>query len=255
MGAKHRSAEVAEALAGCSVKTLEKRGVDWKRCEKRDLLKWRARRSVKWLERLTGYTYQSSVEAIRGRVDWRVDSEEEIKAAINAHLAECERRKYERTHPIEHDGRRWTIDEFAALVDVTTYTLCSRLRRLGSWKIVAAASIANPGRWGNWAARGNTKGRPRDTYTIDGETRSLREWCAFLDLSRGGVWKSAKRNGRSTAEELTIRVRARRSDAAHAPASTAVASDQPPLVVSGDRAVSACVASGRGANDGKAVAA
>ena len=248
-----RKKAVAEILSGLSVKTIERRGVDWRTCSDEALIALRGKRSRKWLESFTGYTAQWATEMLkRAGLDWKTADPEEIRRA----LAVAMDRERHRLEIIRDGSRRYTVAEYAAAVGISLSTLRSRRQRLGSWERVVKEIKQRPGLWGT-PRKGQKPGagRPAQRFTIDGETRSLREWIAILDLSRAGVWKSAKRNGRSTAEELTIRVRARRSDAAHAPASTAVASDQPPLVVSGDRVASACVASGRGANDTKARAA
>ena len=251
MGAKHRSAEVAEALAGCSVKTLEKRGVDWRTCSDEALIALRGKRSQKWLSALTGFTHEWALVLLRrAGLDWRTASDEDIKSATS----DAMKVEYDRFKIISVGANKYTVDEYASLVDLSRSTLLRRRVQFGSWARVVEETTRRPGRW-RAKRRGSVGGRPPKRVEIDGEIRLYSEWLAMVSLTKQGISKAARRNGRTTDEELTIRVRARRSDAAHAPASTAVASDQPPLVVSGDRAVSACVASGRGANDSKEVAA
>lgn len=251
MGAKHRSAEVAEALAGCSVKTLEKRGVDWRTCSDEALITLRGKRSQKWLSALTGFTHEWALVLLRrAGLDWKTASIEDIKSATTGAMKIV----HDRFKIISVGPNHYTVDEYASLVDLPRSTLLRRRVQFGSWARVVEETTNRPGRW-RAKRRGNVGGRPQKRVEIDGEIRLYSEWLAMLSLTKQGISKAARRNGRSTAEELTVRVRARRSNAAHAPASAAVASDQPPLVVSGDRVASACVASGRGANDGKAVAA
>jgi len=119
---------------------------------------------------------------------------------------------------------------------------------------VAAETKALPDkvRKTEWDGRKDIRDLP--LVTIDGETRRRADWLALIGLTKQGLHKAACRAGRELSEELTLRVRARRSDAAHAPASS-VASDQRRGMVSRAGAVSACVASGSGANDTREVAA
>jgi hypothetical protein len=247
----------AEILSGLSIKTIERRGVDWRTCSDEALIALRgeSERTSKWLETFTGYTAQWAAEMLkRAGLDWKTASLDAIRRAL-AVAMDRERHRLE----IIRDGKsRYTVAEYAAAVGISLSTLRSRRRRLGSWERVVQEIHRRPGLWGtSRKGRKPSPGRPEHRFTIDGETRSLRGWCAELDMTRAGVWKAAKRNKRTTAEELTERVRARRSDAVHAPASTAVAYDQPPRVVRGDRVASACAASERGAvaNDSKEAAA
>lgn len=212
-------------------------------------------RTIKWLESFTGYSGKYAREVLRlSGLDWRTATESQIRHAINRNVNRARAVMTRKSAPIEHDGRRWTVDEFAALVGATPRAIRARRARFGEWAQVVERSLAVRGKWSAGYALGGSKGRPPMRITIDGETRLRAEWLAVAEMTKQGLWKAARKHGRTTTEELIDRVRARRSDAAHA-APASVASDQPPLVVSGDRAVSACVASGRGANDGKAVAA
>lgn len=253
MGSMGRRKAAAEILSGLSVKTIERRGVDWRTCSDDALIALRSKRSSKWLASFTGYTAPWAAEVLRrAGVDWRTADERDIRQAIKTAMDRANAR-----FEIIRDGdHRYTVDAYAKLTGISRSALLNRRARLGSWDRVVKATKKRPGVWQTpRAARRPSPGRPEQRIAIDGEVRSFREWVALLDLSRAGVWKSAKRNGRSTAEELTIRVRARRSDTAHvAPAS--VASVQTPRMVRGDQRVSACAASGRGAtNDTKEVAA
>lgn len=248
-----RKAIVAEALAGCSVKTLQARGLDWRTCSDEALLALRKRRTLKWLFAFTGYG-PPVVEMLRARgLDWRTAREAEIRAAVTQHQQEVAARLAARTKVVPFEGRMITKREFARLSGVPAETLSSRRSALGSWAAVVAETQARPGRWRKRKLHGYGDGRKPLVETIDGETRTRREWLALVGITRQGLYNAAHKHGRSAAQELIERVRARRSDAAHAPAS--VASDQPPRVVRGDQRVSACVASGCGANDSKEVAA
>lgn len=251
MGAMGRKKAVAEILSGLSVKTIERRGVDWRTCSDEALIALRGKRSQKWLSALTGFTHEWALVLLRrAGLDWRTASVEDIKSATS----DAMKVEYDRFKIISVGANKYTVNEYASLVDLPRSTLLRRRVQFGSWARVVEETTKRPGRW-RAKRQGSVGGRPQKRVEIDGEIRLYSEWLAMVSLTKQGISKAARRNGRTTDEELTIRVRARRSDAAHAPASTAVASDQPPLVVSGDRAVSACVASGRGANDGKAVAA
>ncbi len=249
-----RKAIVAEALAGCSVKTLQARGIEWRTCSDEALLALRKRRTLKWLFAFTGYG-PPVVGILRARgLDWHTAREEEIRAAITQHQQAVAARHEARTKVVPFEGRMITKSELARLSGVPVETLSSRRSALGSWAAVVLETQARPGRWRKRKLHGYGGGRPPLVETIDGETRTRREWLAFVGITRQGLYNAAHKHGRSAAEELIDRVRARRSDAAHAPAS--VASDQPPRVVRGDQRVSACAASGRGAaNDTKEVAA
>lgn len=246
-----RKAIVAEALAGCSVKTLQARGIEWRTCSDEALLALRKRRTLKWLFAFTGYG-PPVVGMLRARgLDWHTAREEEIRAAITGHQQAVAARHEARTKVVPFEGRMITKSELARLSGVPVETLSSRRSALGSWAAVVAETQARPGRWRKLRSCG---GRPPLVETIDGETRTRREWLAFVRLTKQGLHNAAHKHGRSAAEELTERVKARRSDAAHTPAS--VASDPTPRMVRGDRSVSACAASGRGAaNDTKEVAA
>lgn len=211
-------------------------------------------RTIEWLESFTGYSGEYAREVLRlSGLDWRTATESQIRREIIANLDRARAVKTRKATPIEHGGRRWTVDEFAALVGATPRAIRSRRARFGEWARVVERSLAVRGKWSAGHALGGSKGRPPMRITIDGETRLRAEWLAVAEMTKQGLWKAARKHGRTTTEELIERVRARRSDAAHAPAS--VSSDQPPRVVRGDQRVSACAASGRGANDGKAVAA
>lgn len=211
-------------------------------------------RTIEWLGSFTGYVYQHAIEVLRrAGVDWRAASEAEIRRAVIANLNRARAVKTRKATPIEHGGRRWTVADFAALVGVEPRTMLARRSKYG-WAKAVALSLATPGKWarGNVASeRGARRGRPLMVETIDGETRTRREWLALVELTRQGLHNAARKHGRSASEELIDRVRARRSDAAHvAPAS--VASVQTPRMVRGDQRVSACAASGCGAaNDNK----
>ena len=247
-----RRAIVAEAIAGCSVKTLRAHGLDWKTCSDEALLALRKRRTLKWLYAFTGFGFPV-VGILRARgFDWKTAREEEIRAAITQHQQAVAARHDTRTKIIPFEGRMITKRELARLSGVPVETLSSRRSALGSWAAVVAETQARPGRWRKLHSHG---GRKPLVETIDGETRTRREWLAFVGITKQGLYNAAHKHGRSACEELIDRVRARRSDAAHvAPAS--VASVQTPRMVRGDQRVSACAVSGRGAaNDGKAVAA
>lgn len=237
-----RKAIVAEALAGCSVKTLQARGIDWRTCSDEALLALRKRRTLKWLFAFTGYG-PPVVGMLRARgLDWHTAREEEIRTAITQHQQAVAARRDTRTKVVPFEGRMITKSELARLSGVPVETLSSRRSALGSWAAVVAETQARPGRWRKQHSCG---GRKPLVETIDGETRTRREWLAFVGITKQGLYNAAHKHGRSAAEELIERVRARRSDAAHAPAS--VASDPTPRMVRGDRSVSACAASGRGA--------
>lgn len=248
---------VAEALAGCSVKTLEAAGINWRLCSDATLLARRERRSHRWLAKLSGYEPNYAVTVLRRYgVAWKTAPEEQIKSAIEDAVRRGRETLTRKCSPIEHNGRWYTVDEFAALVDLPAKLLRRRRVALRSWAVVASETIARPGKWHDpprYGSPSRSGGRPSPLLTIDGETRTQRQWIADLGLDRRTPWKAAKKAGHSTADEITARVRARRSDAAHAPAS--VASVQTTRMVRGDRSVSACAASGRGANDSKEVAA
>lgn len=240
-----RKRAAAEILSGMSTRTIERRGIDWRTCSEEALIALRGRRTTKWLESFTGYTAPWATEIMRrAGLDWRTAHVDEIRREIDKAMIAANAR-----FEIIRDGaRRYTVDQYAQVTSLKRTTLLHRRSRLGSWDRVVEATKKRPGIWQtSRTPRSVSPGRPEQQFTIDGEMHSLRGWCAILDLTRGGLWKAAKRNKRSTAEELTARVRARRSDAAHAPAS--VASDQPPRVVRGDQRVSACAASERGANN------
>jgi len=213
-------------------------------------------RTLEWLESFTGYSGEYAREVLRiAGLDWRAAPESQIRRAINRNVNRARAVMTRKSAPIEHAKRRWTVEEFAALVGATPSALRARRGRLGSWDRVVERSLAARGKWSAGHTRGWSKGRPPLRITIDGETRTRSEWLVVAEMTKQGLWKAARRNGRTTTEELIDRVRARRSDAAHvAPAS--VASVQTPRMVRGDQRVSACAVSGRGAaNDGKAVAA
>lgn len=213
-------------------------------------------RTIKWLESFTGYSGKYAREVLRlSGLDWRTATESQIRHAINRNVNRARAVMTRKSAPIEHDGRRWTVDEFAALVGATPRAIRARRARFGEWAQVVERSLAVRGKWSAGYALGGSKGRPPMRITIDGETRLRAEWLAVAEMTKQGLWKAARKHGRTTTEELIDRVRARRSDAAHA-APASVASDQPPRVVRGDQRVSACAASGRGAaNDTKEVAA
>lgn len=237
-----RKAIVAEALAGCSVKTLQARGIEWRTCSDEALLALRKRRTLKWLFAFTGYG-PPVVGMLRARgLDWHTAREEEIRTAITQHQQAVAARRDTRTKVVPFEGRMITKSELARLSGVPVETLSSRRSALGSWAAVVAETQARPGRWRKQHSCG---GRKPLVETIDGETRTRREWLAFVGITKQGLYNAAHKHGRSAAEELIDRVRARRSDAAHTPAS--VASDPTPRMVRGDRSVSACAASGRGA--------
>lgn len=203
-------------------------------------------RSLDWLESFTGYVRVYAVEVLRrAGVDWRSAPESQIRRAINSNVNRARAVMTRKSAPIEYGGRRWTVEEFAALVGATPRAIRGRRARLGEWSLVVERSLAVRGQWSIGRAYGGSKERPPMRITIDGETRLRSEWLVIAEMTKQGLWKAAKRNGRTTTEELIDRVRARRSDAAHAPAS--VASDQPPRVVRGDQHGSVCAASGRGA--------
>lgn len=257
-----RNKTAAESLSKCSVNTLRAHGVDWKSCHKSTLSRFRERRRDReWLARFTGFSACWSIAILSAAgVKWMRATRRQIAQAITAHQRKLKAQRSKATVRLTVRGKRVTLDEFARRVGVEPRVLRRRHRKIGSWSRVVEASLACPGRWSNGSLghigeRGI--GRPPRRVEIDGETRLYSEWLSIVDLTKQGIWKAAKRSGRTTTEELTVRVRARRSDAVHAPASTAVASDQPPRVVRGDRVASACAASERGAvaNDSKEAAA
>lgn len=190
-------------------------------------------RTFAQLEALTGYTPTWARQLLRNRgVNWKWAPEAEIKAAVTAHLEEQRKRAAE---SIAAHARRLGIGET---------TLHERVARHG---LEAALAMGGP-----IPHRGRARRRGR--RLVRGRPPVLPAPAAVLarevGLSRSGIYAAAKRNGRTILEELE----ARRSDAAHAPASS-VASDQRPRMVRGSSAASACVASGSGANDTREVAA
>lgn len=212
-------------------------------------------RTHAWLERVTGYGAQYSRLFLRARgVDWRSASKSEIREATAKHIATIDSETEARHAVVVIDGRSLSIAALAEALGVSTGALKSRRARSGSWLGVLAAYVASSRRQGHAYVRPAHPGRRRTSITVGGETREFTEWAALLGLTRQGLWRAARRGSRSISEEIAARVKTRRSDAAHAPV-LSVASDQPPLIVSGDRAASACVASGSGANDSREVAA
>lgn len=205
-------------------------------------------RTIEWLESFTGYSGEYAREVLRlSGLDWRTATESQIRHAINRNVNRARAVMTRKSAPIEHDGRRWTVDEFAALVGATPRAIRARRARFGEWARVVERSLAVRGKWSAGHALVGSKGRPPMRITIDGETRLRAEWLAVAEMTKQGLWKAARKHGRTTTEELIERVRARRSDAAPAPAS--VASVQTSRMVRGDQRVSACAASGRGANN------
>lgn len=215
-------------------------------------------RSLKWLEGLTGFTASHAVKLLaRAGLTWHTAEASEIKRVIVAHLERERRDREERRAPIVIEGRGYTRRQFARALSIDPATLHDRELKAGSLveaiRLLLAEGIERRMVNYNRAPRPGS-GRKSPLVTIDGETRRRADWLALIGLTKQGLHKAACRAGRELSEELTLRVRARRSDAAHAPASS-VASDQRRGMVSRAGAVSACVASGSGANDTREVAA
>jgi hypothetical protein len=213
-------------------------------------------RKLVWLENFTGFNCSHAVRVLaRSGVNWREASEDEIRRAIDAHI-EAERvLRKERRAPVVIDGVGYTRATFAKAIGISEQTLQRRENAAGSL-IAALRSIVLDGvapRPRKVATSRKGAGRKSILLEIDGETRTRREWLESLGISKQAIWKAALLADHSTAKEIAQRVRARRSAAAHAPAS--VASDQPRGMVPSDRAVSACAASGLSANDAREVAA
>lgn len=241
-------AEIAAALKAAGFTTLKdaahKLGITAQTLRMRILNGWtiaraftpRARTFAQ-LETLTGYTPTWARQLLRNRgVNWKWAPEAEIRAAVTAHLEEQRKRA---AGSIAAHARRLGIGET---------TLHERIARHG---LEAALAMGGPKphserrrRGGRRHGRRLTRGRPP---VLPAPAAVL---AREIGLSRSGIYAAAKRNGRTILEELE----ARRSDAAHAPASS-VASDQRRGMVSRAGAVSACVASGSGANDSREVAA
>jgi hypothetical protein len=205
-----RKKTAAEILSGLSARTIEKCGVDWRTCSDEALIALRSKRSQKWLSALTGFTHEWALVLLRrAGLNWKTASVEDIKSATTGAMKiECDRFKIISVGP-----NKYTVDEYAALVDLSRSTLLRRRVQFGSWARVVEETAKRPGRW-RAKRSGNVGGRPPRRVEIDGETRLYSEWLSIVDLTKQGIWKAAKRSGRTTTEELTERVRARRSDAA-----------------------------------------
>lgn len=199
-------------------------------------------RDARWLAAFTGYCANYAASLLRSHgLDWHRASVSQIRRVINAQADRARRARQARAKFIVVGGRRVSVRAFAERVGVSSVTILRRRRVLGSWRAVIELSLATAGQ----RRIGKSTGRPAALIEIDGETRTPAEWRAMLGVSHTAVHRGARKHGRTVHEELIDRVKTRRSDAAHAPAS--VASDPTLRMVRGDRSVSACAASGRGA--------
>jgi len=141
----------------------------------------------------------------------------------------------ERTVAALAQSKYRTLEEAARDLRVTTRCLAHRIRN--GWPAERVFARSKNDRTFAW---------------LESFTGFNPKWAKKI-LARAGLsWRWSTEIEIKAA--INKHMQAQRSDAAHAPAST-VASDQPPLMVSGDRAASACVASVRGANDLTEVAA
>lgn len=218
-----RCAEEAESLAQCRVSELNRAGVDWRVCERSQLLRYgRKRRTHAWLQKLVGYAPRYAVVICRtAGVDWKRAPESGIKRAVRGHMS-----RRTGVTPIRErvmltvDGERVTLEAFAARCEVDPVTMWRRFRRLKDWRVVIARSIARPGAWTGKTERkrreGVVYGRPPKRLEIDGVTRTHAEWYALiaprggLPVKRAAIHKAAKKSGRTIEQEITYRVRSLR---------------------------------------------
>lgn len=200
-------------------------------------------RSHVWLAKFTGYSALWAVRVLSQRgLDWRRAPVSQIKAAVIDQSKLVHKHRLSQTTKLTYEGKRITAEEFGALVGVEGYVIIRRYHRLGSWAKVIRESLARPGAWDRLKGRRKRGGRPSSTVTVDGCSKPRKEWLALIDMTKQGIHKAAKKNGRTTSEEIEIRVRRWLSDTAGATA-LEVSFDQPPHMVCGDRTVGAPAAS------------
>lgn len=200
-------------------------------------------RSHAWLAKFTGYTAAWAVEVLNSRgIDWKRAPVSQIKAAILDQSNRVHKHRLSRTTKLTYKRKRITAAEFGAIVGVEGYVIIRRYHRLGSWAKVVRESLARPGAWDHLKGRRKCGGRPPSVVTVNGHSKLRSEWLALLDLTKQGIHKAAKKNGRTTSEELEVRIKRWLSDTAGATA-LEVSFDQPPHMVCGDRTVGAPAAS------------
>jgi hypothetical protein len=99
--------------------------------------------------------------------------------------------------------RGWTVRE---AVSPELDTIAARARSLG----VVVQTLRNRVRAADKPRRRAPRGRPARAITAAGESRSIREWCAALSLSRAALYRLAAREHGSVerAIERVLRDRA-----------------------------------------------
>lgn len=163
------------------------------------------------LAAITGYSPSwSTVVLSKLGIDWRTESEEKIKQALAQHRAQCDAKAEARLATITVGGVEVPLVQVARDLGLRKDTLRKRAQACGSWEAAIAESGEVPGAWSKWRRRSNP--RLRRLIVVDGVAKTYAEWTEYVDYSRQGIIKRAKRLGLTVDEVIADLARARWKD-------------------------------------------
>lgn len=168
-----------------------------------------SKRTGAQLAAFTGYhEWWASALLKRLGVDWRSASNDEIKRALTEYKAASRARAEQKLKTIVIDGVEVPKTKLARELGIDVSTLRARALAFGSWQAAVDDARRNPGRRAKWRTKkGVRHSRPIE---IDGDTRTYVEWLIYVDYSRPGIHKRAKRLGITTTEVIAELARAKR---------------------------------------------
>lgn len=173
-----------------------------------------SKRTGAQLAAFTGY-HEGWASALLKRlgVDWRSASNAEIKRALTEYKAASRARAEQKLKTIVIDGVEVPKIKIARELGIDVSTLRARALAFGSWQAAVDDVRRNPGKRAKWHVPHSR------AVEIDGDTRSYVEWLIYVDYSRQGIHKRAKRFGISVIEAIAELARAKRDAEVEASAS------------------------------------